>query len=118
MTHTTDTTAGQHMPPTPEKIRVYLAGPMTGLPALNFPTFHKAAAKLREHGLHVANPAEGDKPGTWADCMRLDIAELVQCHWIAMLPGWRASRGANLEHHIATSLGMPVLELPENFTTT
>ncbi|TGA83618.1 DUF4406 domain-containing protein, partial [Pseudomonas aeruginosa] len=27
--------------------RIYLAGPMTGLPEHNFPTFHAEAARLR-----------------------------------------------------------------------
>ena len=38
--------------------------------------------------------------------MRADIAVLVTCESVAMLDGWTASRGARLEHHIATELGM------------
>lgn len=110
--------AADQMPPVPAKVRVYLAGPMIGLPELNFPAFRAAAAKLRAQGLHVINPAElVPGPNTpWAQCMREDIAELVRCDWIAVLPGWENSRGAKLEHHIATTLGMPVLQLPESIT--
>jgi hypothetical protein len=89
-------------------VRLYLAGPMTGLPELNFPAFHAAAARLRESGYDVVNPAEinVDPSEGWAACLRKDIAQLVTCEGIALLPGWEKSRGARLEHRIATELGM------------
>lgn len=95
--------------------RIYLAGPMTGLPDLNFPAFHAAAARMRAQGLDVVNPAEinADPTTGWVECMRADIAELVKCDGIALLPGWSASRGATLEHHIASALGMLVIEISE-----
>lgn len=89
-------------------IRIYLAGPMTGLPELNFPAFHRAAASLRASGHEVVNPAEinVDPEKGWHACMRADIAELVTCDAIALLPGFERSRGARLERHIALELGM------------
>lgn len=92
-------------------MRIYVAGPMTGLPELNFPAFHAAAAKLRALGNDVVNPAEinVDPSAGWAACMRADIAQLVTCQAIYLLPGWDASRGARLEAHIAESLGMAVM---------
>ena len=95
--------------------RCYIAGPMTGLPDLNFPAFHATAARLRAQGLEVVNPAEinVDSAKGWAQCMRADIVELMTCDSIAMLPGWTNSRGATLEHHIATALGMTVIEIAE-----
>jgi hypothetical protein len=90
--------------------RLYLCGPMTGLPQLNFPAFNAEAERLRALGYDVINPAELAEPGTpWAQCMRTDIRMLLMCDAIAMLPGWERSRGANLEWLIATELGMPVL---------
>lgn len=88
--------------------RIYVAGPMSGLPELNFPAFHAAAAKLRAEGFDVVNPAEinSDPAAKWEDCMRADIRELVTCDGIALLPGWGDSRGAKLEAHIAEALGM------------
>lgn len=90
--------------------RVYLSGPMTGLKDLNFPAFHSQAAALRARGFDVVNPAElnPDPSATWADCMRADIAALVTCQEIHLLPGWERSRGARLELHIACELGMKV----------
>lgn len=37
--------------------RLYLSGPMTGKPALNFPAFHAEAARLLALGYEVVNPA-------------------------------------------------------------
>ena len=93
-------------------MRIYLAGPMTGYPDLNFPLFHAEAARLRAHGYDVVNPAEinSDPNAPWTVCMRQDIAQLVTCHAIAVLPGWRRSRGASLEVGIAQALEMPVHE--------
>lgn len=89
---------------------IYISGPMTGLPDLNFPAFNAAAAQLRAAGWHVVNPAEHDEaPGTaWADCLRKDIRLLMDCTGVALLDGWEHSKGARLERHIALELGMEV----------
>jgi nucleoside 2-deoxyribosyltransferase len=91
--------------------RIYLAGPMTGKPDLNFPAFHHMAAQLRSQGFEVVNPAEvnPDQTMPWEECMRRDIAELVRCDYIYLLPGWEQSKGATLEHHIADRLGMGIM---------
>ena len=94
--------------------RIYLAGPMTGLPDHNFPAFNDAAARFRADGWEVANPAENfggrtDLPRS--SYMRADIAILAGCDAVAMLPGWEQSRGARLEHHIAVALSFTVYEL-------
>ena len=88
----------------------YLAGPMTGHQDLNFPLFKSEAARLRSLGHDVVSPAEINvAPASgWAVCLRRNIARLVECDGIALLPGWFGSRGALLELHIATSLGMSV----------
>jgi hypothetical protein len=90
--------------------RIYIAGPMTGYSDFNFPAFHAEAARLRALGYEVVNPAEinADTTAAWADCLKADIAQLVTCDGIALLPGWERSRGASLEHHIAKTLGMRI----------
>ena len=96
-------------------MKIYVAGPMTGLMFMNFPAFNAEAARLRTLGHEVINPAEinPDKSMPWTDCMRADIAALVTCEAIVLLPGWRESKGATLEHHIAERLGMQVFECEE-----
>jgi hypothetical protein len=95
--------------------RVYIAGPMTGLPEFNFPTFNAEAAKLREAGMTVLNPAEyGIVEGAdWADYLRHDIAGLASCESIYLLPGWSKSKGVRLERTIADALGMLINFHPE-----
>ena len=90
--------------------RIYLSGPMTGLPGLNFAAFHTMTTNLRAGGHTVTNPAElNPDGGTWNDCMRRDIAALMDCDTVATLPGWEHSKGARLEVLIAERLGMTVV---------
>lgn len=95
--------------------RIYISGPMTGLPDFNFPAFHDAAARLRERGHEVANPAEinSEAGGDWHDYLREDIKALCDCTTLALLPGWQNSKGAHLELHIAHRLGLEIAHIAE-----
>lgn len=93
--------------------RLYLAGPMSGIPQHNYPLFNRVARMLREQGHEVFNPAENQDAGAWrsrAYYMRLDIPALLACDAIVVLPDWEGSRGANLEVWIAVDLEMPIYE--------
>ena len=95
------------------------------MPDLNFPAFHREAAYLRSLGHEIINPAEiNGGPDElvacaamteeqlkqhWLDCMRRDIAQLVTCEGIFMMPGWELSKGASIEHYIARSLDLKVI---------
>ncbi|SFS27675.1 DUF4406 domain-containing protein [Pseudomonas sp. NFACC42-2] len=90
--------------------RIYLSGPMTGLPDLNFPAFAAMTDNLPEGGHTVTNPAElSPDGGSWNDCMRRDIVALMECDTVATLPGWEHSKGARLEVLIAERFGMMVV---------
>ncbi len=89
-------------------MKLFLSGPMTGLPDYNRAAFHKAAAHLRVLGHHVVNPAENPPPvdDTWQGWMRLSLRQVTDVDAMVMLPGWERSDGALLEHYNAMKLGM------------
>jgi hypothetical protein len=101
---------------------VYLAGPMTGYEGFNFPAFRAATARLRGLGIDVRSPHEWDEDENggraptigeakpWSYYLRRDLHLLLECEAVAVLPGWRDSKGATLEVHVASALGMPVLD--------
>lgn len=91
--------------------RIYISGPMTGLPKLNIPAFHAEAERLRKLGHEVVNPVELNRYPTpsWRECMRNDLRALLDCDTVAVLDGWQHSKGASLEVDIAQKLGMQIL---------
>jgi hypothetical protein len=91
-------------------MKTYIAGPMSGIEHFNYPAFHAKAVELRAEGRTVLSPAEGvdDTSKPWDFYMRRALLLLVQCDAIYMLAGWKASKGARLEHHIAEALGMVI----------
>lgn len=108
---------------------------MRGVPYFNFPAFHRAAAILRGQGHVVFNPAEKDIERLGADVsignrrgceveaaknhgfdLRVALHEdlefiCLHADAIALLPGWRDSKGATAEHATAVALGLEVIEL-------
>lgn len=106
-------------------MRLYVSGPITGWDHLNKPFFEAVTEKLVGAGHTVLNPHvvctildDHDCLGPchpseellpWADYLRADlIAMLKQADGLAMLPEWQGSRGACLEHHVATALGWDI----------
>ena len=97
-------------------MRLYISGPMSGHPELNFPAFFAAETKLRSFGFDVINPASIqplDPAKSWRDYMREDIRALIDCEGVATLLGWGVSKGARLEVEIARMLGMTILPLED-----
>jgi hypothetical protein len=101
--------------------KVYIAGPMTGLPEMNRPAFSAAAAYLEDLGAKVMNPAI--LPDGWEhhQYMRIAIPMMMECEVVAFLPGWQDSKGAQVEFtrsrafamvQVALDLGTPVDGLP------
>ena len=102
------------------KTNVYLAGPMRGLEAHNFPAFHAATHDLRSRGYEVWSPAEReealgfnptrDTAKPLREYMRIDLPALLDCDMVYVLPGWRDSQGATLEVQVAEACEIPVLD--------
>ncbi len=87
-----------------------MAGPITGIVDYK-ERFAEVEAKLRSAGYGVINPTtlEHKDHGDWLACMRLDIATMMrEADGVALLDGWRESRGARIEEQLAYTLGMQV----------
>lgn len=90
--------------------RVYISGPIAGMRDGNRQAFAQAQYKLHLDGYEALNPHDiSIGYALWADCMRSDIAALVTCDAIYLLPGWTRSRGALLELQIACAIGLDVI---------
>lgn len=101
---------------------IYVAGPMQGRPRHNWPAFDAAAATLRADGYRVISPADIDRshglrantPDRCIDrkrCIANDIRVIMRrCTAIALLPGWRKSKGATVEVALGKFLGLQVFE--------
>lgn len=91
--------------------KLYISGPMTGIPHKNFNAFCDAATELSLGKYEVVNPWDldfTDVKNTWEECLRRDIRALMECDGVATLPGWKKSKGACLEVYIAKALKWPV----------
>lgn len=120
-------------------MNIYLAGPMRGIPAFNFPAFDFAAAKLRADGHVVFSPAERDRTihgvalednptGDEAlatanvgfslrEALGADTEYICKhATAIALLPGWEKSSGVTAERALALALGLTQIILGREYT--
>ena len=111
-------------------LKIYLAGPMRGIPEYNSPAFIAAAMNLRGLGYGVSTPIELDRElgfdwtGFKGTDEELDTVGFDMCNamrrnyrvltdWadsIAFLPGWTKSRGSLQELLVANSLNLQTFE--------
>ncbi len=97
--------------------KVYISGKISGLPVREaIAKFKAAAEKIRRFGLEPVSPFDNGLPleADWAEHMGKDIALLLRCDAIYMLPGWRQSEGATIEYLIARQRRMRIF-LAETF---
>ena len=103
-------------------MKIYIAGPITGLDYEEaVPAFIAAAAMLETLGHEPLDPmtlVDQNEMRAWEDYI-LDGIEIIlnDAEALYMLDGWRESKGARLEHAVAESLGRPIYyqasELPK-----
>lgn len=111
-------------------MKIYIAGPMQGIPEFNYPLFNMVALEMRDQGHTVFNPAEKDTEvhgydiakGNSTGCikqatelhgfdlrraLRDDLCWIAeQADGIVLLPGWENSKGAGAEWALAKALGL------------
>lgn len=84
---------------------VYIAGPMSGLPDFNRESFWIMEHCLKMRGCRVLSPARYEKldlPYCWY--MRMGLNMVISADTVVMLNGWSNSKGANIEHRVATAI--------------
>lgn len=90
-----------------EMKKVFISGPMTGLPNYNREAFEEAEELLNRAGFTVVNPAKFGIDGlTDADIARIDLSALLSCNYIYQLEGWSYSKGASAEWSVALWAGI------------
>jgi hypothetical protein len=102
--------------------RLYVAGPMTGIPEMNYPMFFRVEETLKASGYDVLNPARIDEvfanelvalksqdlAPDWSWYMRKTLRMMLLCDGVATLANYTESRGATIEVNLARALGFRV----------
>lgn len=104
-------------------MKIYIAGPMRGIPLGNFPAFDEASARWQEAGHTVASPASIDRafgcdgqsqlltdPTFIRRAITIDTVVILHSDAIALLPGWETSRGSAVELSLAQFLDLPIYD--------
>lgn len=106
-------------------MKVYVCGPMTGHPDMNYPAFVAAEGRLTAVGYEVLNPARVDEHHvaidppcpcaqegfhhSWQWYMDRCLPMVRDADGLAVLPGWLKSKGAVQEVELATlELSIPI----------
>lgn len=65
---------------------------------------------IRGRKLHVVNPVSFPIEGrSWIVCMVYCIIKLLRCEYVYMLKDWGDSKGARLEHKVATMFNKTII---------
>ena len=103
--------------------KIYIAGPMRGLPDFNYPKFNQYAQAHRMAGWFVVNPVEigadygtpdqiNADPALLAAVMAAELHALETCDAIYLLDGWQNSEGARKELAAAIAYGLKIYLAP------
>lgn len=100
-----------------KRLKIYIAGPMSGLAGLNWDAFDRKEKELISAGWDVVNPAHMDRemgidPNgdldeyDYEDAARRDIEALRSCDAIYLMSGFQFSKGACWERALAKYWGL------------
>ena len=90
-------------------MKIYIAGPMSGLPDFNRAAFNHAHVLLGSKGHIILNPALLPDGLSQAEYMDICLAMLRCADGIYMLEGWEHSAGARAENALAEKLELEIL---------
>lgn len=96
---------------------IYLSGKIAGLDVYEAKkNFENAEDSVRKQfgylDVYIVNPMSLPPiQTTWADYLIRDLILLKECNAIAMLPNWKQSKGAIVEHAFAIGCGMEIYYL-------
>jgi Domain of unknown function (DUF4406) len=92
-------------------MRVYLSGPMAGMPDSNRLVFIEARERLLKSDHSVWDPTAGYVPETTAEGLRKrfrgHVGYVVESDAIVLLPGFARSETTKVELALALALGLP-----------
>lgn len=112
-----------------QRLKIYVSGPISGIPEANRSEFESAADLVRMAGADALIPHDvipghegacpqdttrGTSGHSWACHLRADLLAMLGCDGVVMVPGWEWSHGARLEHTVAAATGIPVHYLGEH----
>lgn len=102
--------------------KVYISGPMEGLPGRNYGAFNAVESEIINYGFdgtgpngyQVLNPAKNfggeQDTATRQQYMQEALTQLLSAQIIIQLPGWYQSPGAALEAHLGVATGKRFFE--------
>ncbi|TDX86202.1 DUF4406 domain-containing protein [Epilithonimonas xixisoli] len=94
------------------KKKIYIAGKISGEDIIKCThKFGTAQKEIEKQGFEALNPLElvGSWKVTWEDAMKICIGALVKADAILFLDDFTDSRGAMIEHKLASDLGIKTL---------
>jgi hypothetical protein len=92
-------------------MKIYIAGKVSGLPYhLVSQKFGKHEVELRRQGHEPIVPLNlVNRTDNWSSAMRKCISAMMTCDAIHLLPDWKDSPGAVIEHGLAHKLNIPIV---------
>jgi len=97
-------------------MRLYVAGPMTGLSEFNYPAFREAEQQLADAGYQVVSPRKDGDEDLWETkpyefFLRRGFEDVLVCDGLALLNGWERSKGVSMEIALATWIKIPIFTI-------
>ena len=89
--------------------KIYIAGPISGLPNFNRDAFNAEAHRLLGLGHVALNPAILPDGLEQHEYIAICIEMVKMADQLVMLPGWERSAGARAEHALAIKLGKAII---------